>query len=447
MAVAVAKAIEDGAEGVDLRLDREHGRLGGRLRGARRADRGRALPRRSDRGGQAGAVACGRRARARGARQLRPGDGAAASSSSDAAASCSSTRSTPTASKGRRRRPSRSSSSSDARRTCSRSPTAAGATSCAYAKGFAEEGVLAARASRPKRARRASTLASAIRIVDPAHPRGGRGDRRARAEPRSLSLGDDEITSDVARARKRRGRLLRALLGRGRRRRSHTSRSSPAPPLVCVLTGHGLKDTGSGGACLTPGARPRRAPASRAILAEVEASMSDEGIVFRSPSVEARTSAPASTAPRPRSSSGTSFGFEDADSARAGRLDRGRGRRRAPLSTSSHFALRAFALTSSLEGRRCASSTGSRSSAASDRRAASIAAGLVAGLRALGHGRSRLDHLLELGAAARGPPTTSRRALRGGVCLIWRKRRAPPHAAARRATCRSRRSSSCPRRA
>ena len=63
MAVAVAKAVEDGASGDRLRVDREHRRLGRRVRGARRPDRAScSCPAGRDRGGEAGAVARGRRA-------------------------------------------------------------------------------------------------------------------------------------------------------------------------------------------------------------------------------------------------------------------------------------------------------------------------------------------------------------------------------------------------
>ena len=63
MTVAVSKALEDGAEGGDLRLDRQHGRLRGRVRGPRGLARGRARargrrrrPRSSPRRAAAGAV-------------------------------------------------------------------------------------------------------------------------------------------------------------------------------------------------------------------------------------------------------------------------------------------------------------------------------------------------------------------------------------------------------
>ena len=129
MTVAVSKAVEDGRARDRLRLDREHGRVGGGLRRTRRADGGRSCSR-------GGAVALGKlaQARAAGARvlevrgQLRRGASRGARARRTRGARRSSTRSTRTGSKDRRPRRSRSSRSSAGRPTCSRSPTAAAAT-------------------------------------------------------------------------------------------------------------------------------------------------------------------------------------------------------------------------------------------------------------------------------------------------------------------------------
>ena len=129
------------------------------------------------------------------------------------------------------------SSSSAASPTCSRSPTAAAATRWLRA-GFRRD----AAALPPRRggAAAATTFATAIRIAAARAPRGGR--RRARALRRA-----DRVAVGGP-ARQARGARLRA--------RRASSASPPAPPasrrsrrlglrdvrVVCVVTGHGLKD-------------------------------------------------------------------------------------------------------------------------------------------------------------------------------------------------------------
>ena len=117
------------------------------------------------------------------------------------------------------------------------------------------------------------TVASAIRIGNPARweeamaaftsSRGpGRGGHR-RADPRRLQA-----------ARLARGRVLRAGLGRlGRRhprpRAARWREGQPAPEtVVCVLTGHGLKDpdTALGKAPAVIGCEPELAAVERAVF-------------------------------------------------------------------------------------------------------------------------------------------------------------------------------------
>ena len=190
MTVAVSKAVEDGARGRDLRVDREHGASAGRVRGpgrdpGGRADRRRARsPARSSR-----RRACsGRRVLEVGAtstrRSTRPG------ARPTEARTCSSTRSTRTAARARRRPPSRSSRSSAARPTRSCSRTAAAATPSAVRAGL-------------RRARRSTTPLVSVEAVDrPRHARLRDPDRRARARARRVderaargvvAVADDEI--------------------------------------------------------------------------------------------------------------------------------------------------------------------------------------------------------------------------------------------------------------
>ena len=85
------------------------------------------------------------------------------------------------------------------------------------------------------------TVASAIRIGNPARweeamdamtaSRGAVARGHRRADPRRLPL-----------PRRARGRLLRAGLGRVRRRACWRTAPTARERVVCVLTGHGLKD-------------------------------------------------------------------------------------------------------------------------------------------------------------------------------------------------------------
>ena len=322
-----------------LRVDRQHRRLGRRVRGARRPDRRRADARR------ARSRPRSRRSRARSARRCSRSAAAsttrcaAASSSPTAARSCSSTRSTRTGSRARRRPRSRSSRSSAARRTCSRCPTAAAATRVAYAKGFAEEGA-ATRLVSAQAAERAATL----RLGDP-HRRAGaprRGRRARRRRPRRDRHGRRRGDHGrVARDREPGGRLLRAVVGRrlrgARARRARARQHRRLRPHRPRPEGHGRgRRPGRGDHVVEPNARrdPRRGSA---------------------------VTHPSSVAPATTANLGPGFDCAAAaldlwnelevTSRRAAsrRRARGRGRRRA-AADAEHLALRAFALVAPVEG-------------------------------------------------------------------------------------------------
>ena len=194
MTVAVSRALATGRNGRRLRVDRQHGRVGRGIRGARGAVGGDPAAAGRGRARQARAGARGRRPARRGARQLRPGAPGRAGARRLAGSTCSSTRSTRTASRARRRRPSRSPKSSAAFPTCSRCRTAAAETRAPTHAGFTEWDAGMPRFLAGAAARRGETLASAIRIVDPAH--------RAEAEAAVrdsggavVALTDDEIVA------------------------------------------------------------------------------------------------------------------------------------------------------------------------------------------------------------------------------------------------------------
>ena len=397
MAVAVSKALEDGRRGDRVRVDREHRRLGRRVRRARRADGGRPRARRAR--SRAAKLA---QSRAVGARVLE-----VRGSFDEALASClrarrarrrtrSSTRSTRTGSRARRRPRSRSTRSSAARPTCSRCPYGGGGNTVAYAKGFAEDGAQPRMIS-AHAAERATTLASAIRIAEPAHlaevealvadgtRRAGRGHRRGHH-------------ANVARARQPGGHLLRAVVGGRARRARAASTLEPGSTVVCVLTGHGLKDTAA-----VDDSRPEPAlvePTVESILEALERSAAERrDFVVRAPATTANLGPGLRLrrrGARPLERAARLTGRR----RRAARRRRGRGRRRDAARRDAPRAARVRARRAARGHRfrfvnRIPLERGLGSSAAT------VAAGLVAGRGRRGP-RREPDELLELGLPLEG---------------------------------------------
>ena len=285
--------------------------------------------------GKLGAGARRRRAGAEVRRQLRRRAARLPRARRARRARCSSTRSTRTGSRGRRRRRSRSSRSSAARPTCSRCPTAAAATASRTRKGFARGG-------RGDRARLGAGRASARRRSPPrsASP-SPRTSRRSTRSSRAAASRSSRSTTPRSPPRGSRSRAAKASSASRRRRPgfaalAHVRARARQHASSCVLTGHGLKDTGARSTLL------RRRRRRRAILAGV-ARLNDRRRPRRR-----RTSARASTAPAPRSTSGTS--------SRSSRRRRrppvvleGEGADELPRS-AEHLALRAFALVAPVEG-------------------------------------------------------------------------------------------------
>jgi homoserine kinase len=86
----------------------------------------------------------------------------------------------------------------------------------------------------------------------------------------------------------------------------------------------------------------------------------------------------------------------------------------------THLALRAFALVAPVEGHRFRFLNRIPLERGLGSSAATVAAGLVAGLAAAGRSLTP-DRLLELGLPLEGHADNLAPALRGGVCLIWRR--------------------------
>jgi len=143
-------------------------------------------------------------------------------------------------------------------------PYGGGGNTCAYAKGFAEVGaathIISAQASE-----RGHTIASAIRISEPAHA--DEVDALvAEGRVEIISVRDEEITDAWLEIASREGIFCEPSSAAGLAALSHVD-LVPGSTIVCVLTGHGLKDTAAVDV-LTAGATLVD-PTAEAILAEV----------------------------------------------------------------------------------------------------------------------------------------------------------------------------------
>ena len=242
MAVAVAKALEARRRRGHLRLDRQHGLLGGGLRGPRRPD----APSFSARPGRSRRRSSRSRApSARGVLEVRGSFDEALRSCLEIAERGSFVArqlAQPGPDRGpedRRVRDRRAART--AHPTCSRCPTAAAATRSPTRRASPRT-ACAPRIVSAHAAERATTIASAIRIAEPAHLAevdGARRRRPRRARPRLRR----RHHANVARARTATRASSASRPRPPASPRSRRSSSSRASTVVCVLTGHGLKDT------------------------------------------------------------------------------------------------------------------------------------------------------------------------------------------------------------
>ena len=229
MAVAVAKAVEARRRRGHLRLDRQHGLLGGGLRRPRRADGRRSLPGGSDRGGEARAVARRRRAacsRCAAASTRRCG---AASRSPSAAASSLVNSLNPHRIEGQKTAAFEIVEQLGGAPDVLALPYGGGGNTVAYAKGFAEE--RRAPADRLGARRSSARRRSPRRSGSPSRrtsPRSRRSSPTADVEP--VPVSDEDITRMWLELAQLRGHLLRAVLGgRPRRARAGRARAGRAP--------------------------------------------------------------------------------------------------------------------------------------------------------------------------------------------------------------------------
>jgi threonine synthase len=119
-------------------------------------------------------------------------------------------------------------------------PYGGGGNTCAYAKGFDEEGA-EVRLVLGQAADRAHTVASAIRIAEPAHELQVNALIEAhRAD--IVAIKDEEITGAWLEIASREGIFCEPSSAAGFAALAHVA-LVPGTTVVCVLTGHGLKDT------------------------------------------------------------------------------------------------------------------------------------------------------------------------------------------------------------
>jgi threonine synthase len=119
-------------------------------------------------------------------------------------------------------------------------PYGGGGNSVAYAKGFSEENA-ATRLISVQAAQRATTLASAIRIAEPAHL-DEIDDLVANRRIEIVTVDDSEITAAWLEIASNEGLFCEPSSAAGFAGLAHVE-LEPGSTVVCVLTGHGLKDT------------------------------------------------------------------------------------------------------------------------------------------------------------------------------------------------------------
>jgi threonine synthase len=112
-------------------------------------------------------------------------------------------------------------------------PYGGGGNTCAYALGFEEAGAGKPRMIAVQSGQRAATVASAIRIVAPVHR------EQAEAAAEVVTVADDEILEWWRAIARLEGLFCEPASAAGV---AGVARTRPGGRVVCVLTGHGLKD-------------------------------------------------------------------------------------------------------------------------------------------------------------------------------------------------------------
>jgi threonine synthase len=119
-------------------------------------------------------------------------------------------------------------------------PFGGGGNLCAYWRGFAEAAAGAPRIVAGEATERATTVASAIRISSPAHAAGA-GEALGASSGAAVSLEDDAILEAWRELAHEEGIFCEPASAAGLAALSRTQ-LEPGSRVVCVVTGHGLKD-------------------------------------------------------------------------------------------------------------------------------------------------------------------------------------------------------------
>jgi threonine synthase len=143
-------------------------------------------------------------------------------------------------------------------------PYGGGGNTCAYARGFDDEGA-ATHIVSVQAAERAATFASAIRIAEPVHAAEVAA-LAAAGRVEVVTVSDDEITDAWLELASREGLFCEPASAAGLAG-LRKIRLEPGSTVVCVLTGHGLKDTAA--VDVLAAAATTVEPSVDAILAEV----------------------------------------------------------------------------------------------------------------------------------------------------------------------------------
>jgi threonine synthase len=112
-------------------------------------------------------------------------------------------------------------------------PYGGGGNTCAYARGFDEAGAARPRILATQSGQRATTVGSAIRIVSPIHR------ERAEAAAEVVTVDDDELVEWWSAISRLEGLFCEPASAAGV---AGVAQVRPSGRVVCVLTGHGLKD-------------------------------------------------------------------------------------------------------------------------------------------------------------------------------------------------------------
>jgi threonine synthase len=119
-------------------------------------------------------------------------------------------------------------------------PYGGGGNTSAYARGFEEAAAGLPRILSAQASRRAETLASAIRIAEPVHARDVEEALR-RSGGKAVTVSDEEILEAWRALAQQEGLFCEPASAAGVAALSHAA-LEPGSRVVCVITGHGLKD-------------------------------------------------------------------------------------------------------------------------------------------------------------------------------------------------------------